>query len=209
MFSTESRCLDLASRDQGPVFPVAASKRAATQGAATQRTVTQRTRAMSLIEGLVAMLLLASVALFNLQPFAAVLSVVNRGRDSTAAAVLVGSEMDLLHRLPGELDPVMLASGVSSVDKRFYLAEGTGSFVETIPTDLQVLWVMDVKVTQHNLQDFVADGTGLSKLDSPLVGGTSSSFVHIKRIEMTLRSKRQGGSLGAGVNQKFVFFRTP
>lgn len=163
---------------------------------------------MSLVEGLVAMSLLASVALFSIQPFASVMSVVMRGREATTAAVLVGSEMDILHRLPGTLDPLTLATGNSEMTKTLYLAEGETAFSETQPAaDLR--WVLTVRVSQHNLEDFAADADGLSKLDTPLPGGTGSSFVHVKQVLLTLRSARQGGSFGAGINQQFLMLRTP
>ncbi len=168
----------------------------------------RRHRGMSLLETLVAMGLLATVALFSVQPFASVLGVVMRGRESTAAAIFVGSEVDVLHRLPGELDPLALTEGEDFTNKRLYLAEGATRFVEAIPRQ-RLRWVLDVTVTQHNLEDFEADADGLSNLDTPLAGGTSSSFVHVKRIEMRLRAARQGGSLGAGLHQQFVIYRTP
>ena len=165
-------------------------------------------RGLSVVEGLAAMSLLASVALFSLQPFASVLSVVMKGREATTAAVIVGSEMDILNRLPGTLDPLALDTGTSKAEKTFYLAAGETQFSETRP-DNGLRWVLDVDVTQHNLVDLEAGVDGLSNLDTPLAEGTGSSFVHIKQISMTLRSSRQGGAYGAGLNQHFVMLRAP
>lgn len=178
------------------------------QGLILPSSVRRAERGMSLIEGLVAMGLLASVALFSLQPFASVMSVVMRGREATTAAVVVGSEMDILNRLPGRLDPIALTAGATHSEKTFYLAQGETQFSETIPLE-NLRWTLTVRVSQHNLEDLSADPDGLSKLDTPLPGGTGTSFVHIKQIILTLRSVRQGGSFGAGLNQQFVMFRTP
>lgn len=153
----------------------------------------------SLVEVLVAVLLLLFILLGVLPMF--LRAMVNResGRESTAVGSFARSRAERLVELPFGHQELTVPPGSDTLESIEYLLPGTYEWQRDPSLADEALWVRTTRVQQFRAEDLIdgdADGDG-DDLDVPLDGGTHPRFVHLKQIEVRIESPRDAGPLGA------------
>lgn len=186
----------------------------------TTKTVT-RTRplrpdsGLSMLEVLIAMVVLMVVALAIVPLLMHAVANNHRSAETTRASGFTASGLETLRQRPWDGSALGLRSGMSEkswTERQLFLGHSTEEpwvvrtpdvrwrVVEASePSPGAVHWERTVTVRQFSLGDLEPDpATGLSCLDAPLPGGTPAELVHLKAVDVRVRSGRRAGFLGAG-----------
>jgi Tfp pilus assembly protein PilV len=163
----------------------------------------------SLIEALIAALILLFIALGLIPLFARSLRDNTSGNDSTQASNHGKAKLEEYLQLPFNNQSLALAPASTSVTVGESWAQGDATQVGDANEGWwagapagrgKLLWSRQTVVRQYGITD-LDDG----KLGDPLPGGTEPVFVHLKEVEVRLESEREPGNpLGGG---RVVTFR--
>ncbi len=163
----------------------------------------------SLVEALIAGLILLFIALGLIPLFARSLRDNMAGNDSTQASNHGRARLEEFQQIPFNNQSLSLApaSTQTAVDESWAQGNVTqvgdadeGWWPDAPSGHGSLLWSRQTVIRQYGITD-LDDGT----LSDPLPGGTEPVFVHLKEVEVRLESERQPGNpLGGG---RVVTFR--
>jgi prepilin-type N-terminal cleavage/methylation domain-containing protein len=160
------------------------------------KSVSCRELGFSLIEVMIAAVILLVVALGILPLFAQAIANNRAGADSTQVTNIAKSELERLYSLP-LWSPELEVVGPETVRPAYFSLKDQKWVAGTAPADDPPLWTRTTTLRQYGLGGIVdADKDG--KLDGPLPGGTPQAQVHVKEIEVRAESGRGAGPLGGG-----------
>ena len=155
----------------------------------------------SVIESLVAALILLFIALGLIPLFARSLRDNTAGSDSTQASNHGKARLEEYLQLPFNNQSLTLVAGSTTlgIDESWSqgvhadLGDADEGWWPGAPTDRgRLLWNRSTTVRQYGITD-LDDG----RLDNPLPGGTQPIFVHLKEVEVRLETERnQGNAVG-------------
>lgn len=157
----------------------------------------------SLVESLIAALILLIIALGLIPLFARALRDNTAGADATQASNHGRARLEEYQQLPFNNQDLALAPGSLTLDRDESWAQGDRDDVGDAdegwwpgaPADRGLLlWHRTTTVRQYGMNDLDD-----SRLNAPLPGGTQPAFVHLKEVEVRLESGRPDASpLGPG-----------
>ncbi len=159
-----------------------------------------RAAGFSLVEVLVAGVLLLVILLGILPLF--IRSTINRhsGRESTAVSSFARSRAEALLQLPFEHQDVSVPPGSTELEIEEYLVQGSDTWSTDDSDASQAVWIRTTRIQQFRSADLLdgdTDGDG-NALDTPMDGGADPRSVQLKQIEVEVTSPREGGMLTAG-----------
>ncbi|HET9228074.1 MAG TPA: hypothetical protein VFR31_15470 [Thermoanaerobaculia bacterium] len=164
------------------------------------------TAGFSVVESLIASLILLIIALGLIPLFARALRDNTAGADATQASNHGRARLEEYQQLPFNNQALTLAAGSTTLGRSESWAQGTGNvgdegwFDGTPSGRGLLLWTRTTTVRQFGIND-LDDG----RLNDPLPGGTQPAYVHFKEVEVRLESERPDASpLGPG---RVVTFR--
>lgn len=159
------------------------------------------TAGFSVIESLVAALILLFIALGLIPLFARSLRDNTAGNDSTQASNHGKARLEEYLQLPFNNQALTLAAGATTLGTSESWAQGAFDDIGDAnegwwpgaPTDRgRLTWSRNTTVRQFGIAD-LDDG----RLDNALPGGTQPIFVHLKEVEVRLETERdQGNAVG-------------
>lgn len=157
----------------------------------------------SVVEALVAALLLMFIALGLIPLFARALRDNTAGADATQASNHGRARLEEYQQLPFNNQDLTLAPGALALDRDESWAQGSrddvgdpdeGWWAGSPSGRGLLLWHRATTVRQYGMNDLDD-----SRLDNPLPGGTQPAFIHLKEVEVRLESERPAQSpLGPG-----------
>lgn len=148
----------------------------------------------SVVESLIAALILLIIALGIIPLFARALRDNTAGADATQATNHGRASLEEYQQLPFNNQALTLAPGALALSRDESWAQGNqdafgdddeGWWPGTASGHGLVLWTRTTTVRQYGIND-LDDG----RLNSPLAGGTQPAFVHFKEVEVRLESER-------------------
>jgi type II secretory pathway pseudopilin PulG len=148
----------------------------------------------SIIEALIAAAILLIIALGLLPLFSRSISDNVSGNDASQATNGGRTELEELLLVPFNNDRMTVPGGAAMAETKDSWASGladkTGDTDEGWWTDPAghgtVLWSRTSQVRQYTISD-LADGT----LDTPLPGGTQSTYIHLKELTVTVENPKK------------------
>ena len=168
-------------------------------GKASQRT---GQAGFSIVEVLLASLLLLFVALGILPLFAQSIVSNAQGQDSTSAANFARSRLEEFMQLPFDDARLLVTAGTERQHDEIYLFNGK-KWIDgtTPPAGDWALWTRTTRVHQYQATD----------LNTRLPAGSDNSLIHLKEVEVEVVSNRNssGGqfSFGAGKRVSARFYK--
>lgn len=148
----------------------------------------------SLIEVMIAALLLLIIVLALLPLFALSLSNNLAGREYSVATQHGRSQIELYTQLPLDRPALGVDAGATAGVLRELFDRARGEFSTGSPS-LPPTWSRVTTVRQYNVRDLYDDG----RLTNPLPGGSPPEQVHLWEIVVEVESEREaGGGLGSG-----------
>jgi prepilin-type N-terminal cleavage/methylation domain-containing protein len=164
----------------------------------------RRASGFSLIEVLIAAAILLIVALGVLPLFTQSITNNQAGNDYTQATNHAKSELERLYEMPFN-SPELTVVGTATTRVQHF-SQNTHEWIDgAAPAGETPLWVRTTTIRQFGLAGLV-DANEDGYFDSPLSGGTVSTFVHVKEIDVRVNAGRSDFNLlGAG---KRVALRT-
>jgi len=176
--------------------------------------VTERTseRGFSLIEVLVAALLLMVIALGLIPLFTRAMLDNANGRDATSSTNFDRSQIEALNAIPFDYTVKTLVAGQPYLQTDAYFSRGTlnvdndsgEGWQAGVPSNpAAVRWTRRTRIRQYQAVD-IKDGV----IDKPLPGGTDDAFVQLKEVEVMIQGTNQsltsvGNLLGGGPQVTF------
>ncbi|HEX6862424.1 MAG TPA: hypothetical protein VF414_06400 [Thermoanaerobaculia bacterium] len=164
---------------------------------------TSRAAGFSVVEALIAALILLVIALGIIPLFARALRDNTAGADATQASNHGRASLEEYQQLPFNNQALTLAPGALTLGRdeswalgaRDAFGDDDEGWWPGTPSDRGlVLWTRTTTVRQFGIND-LDDG----RLTDPLPGGTQPAFVHLKEVEVRLESERPVESpLGPG-----------
>jgi prepilin-type N-terminal cleavage/methylation domain-containing protein len=155
------------------------------------------TRGFSLIEVLIAMLLLTVVVLGIIPLFSRSIANNNSGREASQASNHGRSRVEELASLPLDRVALRIPDGADDLtDSAVWVRDDREWKASPDSGDL-VLWNRTTTVRQFSVSDFYDFADDL-RLQRPLPGGTDPTFVHLREVVVEVESARDGGPLFAG-----------
>ncbi len=148
----------------------------------------------SVVESLIASLILLIIALGVIPLFARALRDNTTGADATQASNHGRASLEEYKQLPFNNQALALPAGAATLTRDESWAQGAKDVFGDAdegwwpgaPTGRGLLlWSRSTTVRQYGMND-VDDG----RLNTPLVGGTQPAFVHLKEVEVRLESER-------------------
>jgi len=159
-----------------------------------------RQEGFSLIEVLVAAVILLVVLLGIIPLFLRSMSNRQAGLESTAVGSYARTRAETLLELPFDHPELTVPAGNTELEVVEYLPLGDREWTTDAAQAPDAAWVRTTHVRQFGTGDLLdgdTDGDGDS-LDQPLPGGTNPRSVQIKEIEVAIKSNREAGPLEAG-----------
>lgn len=153
----------------------------------------------SLVEVLIAALLLLIILLGIVPLFLRSMSSRQEGRESTAVGSYARTRAETLLQLPFDHPELTVPGGAAQLEVVEYLDRATDRWSRDPALAAQAFWVRTTRVRQYGSSDLLdgdVDGDG-NNLDLPLPGGTNPRSIQLKEIEVAIESPRDGGALGA------------
>lgn len=185
----------------------------------TQAARLRSQRGMSVVEVLVAAGLLLVISLAILAMLTRSLANNTRGWEATQTSNFARTQLDQYLGEYLSAPGIEISAGATENTASQFWASGSsvidndadeGWYDSESLAQGTVLLEKSTTVTQFNVKTLLGDPAGLnddgeyyyqispSKLSSPLSGDVDPRFANLKRIELTIKGRRQGGSLGAG-----------
>lgn len=174
-----------------------------------EKSKTAREAGFSLVEALIAGLILLFIAMGLIPLFARSLRDNMSGNDSTQASNHGRARLEELQQLPFNNQSLSLAAASTEATVAESWAQGNVAQVGDADEGWwpgapsghgSLLWSRQTVIRQYGITD-LDDGT----LGDPLPGGTEPVFVHLKEVEVRLESEREPGNpLGGG---RLITFR--
>lgn len=154
-----------------------------------------RNAGFSLIEVLIAAVLLMVVVLGLLPLFALALSNNLAGREYSVASQHGRSQVEEVVPLPLDHPRLTVPDGLPEAVVDEVLDPQTGRFTTGAPGGA-VAWSRATTVRQYNVRDLYEFG----RLVTPLAGGSPPTHVHLREVIVEVESEREagGGGLGGG-----------
>lgn len=168
-----------------------------------QVSVRTREAGFSLIEAMIAAVLLLVIALGLIPLFSRSIVDNSSGNDSTQASNHGKTQLEALIQAPFNSRQLAVPAGQPLLQTTDSWAQGNpdelGDASEGwwpgVPADRgTILWQRTTRVSQYSISD-LDDGV----LDNPQPGGVQSTFVHLKMVEVELDSQRPA-LIGGGPN---------
>lgn len=158
------------------------------------RTAVAETAAgFSLIEALVAALLLAVVVLATIPLFSSATRNTLAGRELSVASQHGRSEVEELHQLPLDRLELTVPDGLIERAASEHLAWGDDGWTAGVAPGTAP-WERTTVVRQYNVRDLYEEG----RLTTPLPGGTPPGSVHLREVFVEVEIEREPGPLGRG-----------
>jgi type II secretory pathway pseudopilin PulG len=162
-----------------------------------------RPAGFSLVETLIAALILMVVALGVLPLFSRAMASNLSGSESTSLANMAATRAEELYQLAFDHDLLTVPVGATEVisDEVWTAEQKRWIGGDELGTDT-ALWTRQTRVRQFNVNDLLdADPT-------PLDGGAPAGSVHVKEIEVEVRTARQGSvALGPAKSLRVRLFK--
>jgi type II secretory pathway pseudopilin PulG len=147
----------------------------------------------SLIEVLVAALILVLVVLALVPLFAQSMNNTLAGREYSVASQFGRSRADELYQLPLESEEMLVAPGDrESVSSELWDPDAD-AWTATAPASPSP-WRRTTTVRQYNVNDLLQEGRLVHELD----GGAPAPQVHLREVIVEVESEREGGAAGSG-----------
>ena len=147
----------------------------------------------SLIEVLVASVLLLVVVMGLLPLFALSLSNNLAGREYSVASQHGRSQVEEYVPLPLDHPELTVPLGQPEAVLDEVLDPATDRFTAAA-VGVPVAWSRTTTVRQYNVRDLYDEG----RLVNPLPGGSAPNHVHLREVIVEVESEREAGALGAG-----------
>jgi len=160
---------------------------------ALELTPLRRQRGFSLIEVLVAALILVLVVLALVPLFAQSMSNTLAGREYSVAAQHGRSRADEYYQLPLESEELLVAPGSQETVSTEYW-DPAGDAWSTAAPAAPTPWRRTTTVRQYNVNDLLREGRLVNELD----GGVPAPQVHLREVVVEVESEREGGPAGSG-----------
>lgn len=146
----------------------------------------------SLIETILAALILMIVALGVLPLFSRAMASNLSGSESTSLANMAATGAEELYQLDFDHELLTVPVGATEAIRDEVWAAEKKAWVggDELGTDT-ALWTRQIRIRQFNVNDLLGDSP------TPLDGNTPAGSVHVKEIEVEVRTARQG-SVGLG-----------
>lgn len=175
--------------------------------AADARTGGGRQRGMSIVEVVLASLILLILALGIIPLFTRSMASNASGADSTEVSNMATERAESMLQLPFDSVDLTLPDGeISLVTNEVYTREDEefipGTAADAVSAGKQPLWTRTTTVQQFNVND----------LTNPIPGspaGTPDPSAQIKQIEVTVAGLREGGPLGASKSLTVRVMKSP
>jgi len=154
----------------------------------------------SLIEVLIASVILLVVLLGIIPLFIRSMSNRQAGLESTAVSSYARTRAETLLELPFDHPDLTVPAGGDTLEVVEYLPLGSRVWDRTPAAAANAAWIRTTRVQQFGTADLIdgdTDGDG-DALDQPLPGGSNPRSIQLKEIEVRVESTREGGPLGAG-----------
>lgn len=145
----------------------------------------------SLIEAIIASLILLVVTLGVLPLFSQAMVSNQAGAESTSVSNLATAAAEELYQLPFDHELLTLPVGDTELvtEEVWSQKEGRWMLAADLESGDRVLWNRRTRIRQFNVNEL------LKNAPAPLEGGTPAGSVHIKEIEVEVGSPRTGGPL--------------
>lgn len=165
-------------------------------------------RGFSIVETLIASLILLFIALGIVPIFARAIRDNSSGSDSSQATNHARARVEEALQLPFNNQALTVTGAATAAQTVDFWAQGSPDlsgeaaegWVSARPADSHVLWTRTLQVRQFGISD-LDDG----RLDVPLPGSTQPVFVHLKEVEVRLVSEKQPGNPLATAGGQLVF----
>jgi type II secretory pathway pseudopilin PulG len=148
-----------------------------------------RAAGFSLIETLIAALLLLIITLGILPLFTNAMRSNEAGREYTQVTNYARSRAEELFQLPMTATALTLTAGTSKVTSEYYSKKDkvwkTGTLA-SVPSGDTALWLRTSTIRQYNIAD----------LNTPLAATAPAESVHVKEIEVAVTGTRTSNTLG-------------
>lgn len=146
---------------------------------------------VTLLEALIALLLLMVVALGLVPVFTRSIASNAQGNSSTTATNLARSQMEALLQVRFDAAALAVPAATTARTSHEYLAPASARWAPgEPPPGAAALWRRTVEVRQYAASDLLADGA----LDTPLDGSAPAAQVQLKEIRVRVRSGWPPGS---------------
>lgn len=153
----------------------------------------RRQSGFSLIEVLVAGLILVLVVLALVPLFAQSMSNTLAGREYSVAAQYGRSRADELYQMPLDGEDLLVAAGTQETVSVEHWDPSSETWSTSAPAAASP-WLRTTTVRQYNVNDLVRNGRLINELD----GGAPAPQVHLREVVVEVESEREGGAAGAG-----------
>src|SRR5215210_4428458 len=155
--------------------------------------VSTRQRGFSVVEVLIASAIFLIIAVGVLPLFTQAIKNNLAGQDATDVSNLGKSKLEELLQVP--FDALVVPAGQTVGETKEYYSVKDKVWKAGVPPSTDpALWLRNVKISQYSLADLRDNGA----LNTPLVGGTSNTQVHLREIIVEVQGTRGGGALGVG-----------
>jgi len=155
--------------------------------------VRTKQRGFSVVEVLIASAIFLIIAVGVLPLFTQAIKNNLAGQDATDVSNLGKSKLEELLQVP--FDALVVPAGQTVGEtKEYYSVKDKVWRTGVPPSTDPALWLRNVKISQYSLADLRDNGA----LNTPLVGGTSNTQVHLREIIVEVQGTRGGGALGVG-----------
>lgn len=150
-------------------------------------------RGFSMIEALVASLLMVIIVLALVPLFARSMQNTLAGREYSVATQHGRSRSDQYYQLPLTGEELVLPVGEDELVQPDWWDSASHLWTATAPS-ASAPWRRTTTVRQYSVNDLLNDGA----LVTPLAGGTPAPQVHLREVIVEVESTREGGAVGEG-----------
>lgn len=150
-------------------------------------------RGFSLIEALVASLLLVVIVLALVPLFARSMQNTLAGREYSVASQHSRSRTDEYYQLPLTGEELVVPVGDGELVRPDWWDADDKLWTDAAPA-APPPWRRTTTVRQYNVNDLLVSG----RLSTPLAGGTAAPQVHLREVIVEVESVREGGPAGSG-----------
>ncbi len=154
----------------------------------------RRDSGFSLIECLISLSTFMAVTLGILPMFMKSIDNNDSGNGYLQSTNFARSVMEEFQDLPFNAPELTIPAGQNELVVDTWWSMSEEVWKTGTPSATDALWTRTTTVRQFSSADLDDNG----QLDTPLPGGSSTDFVHLKEISVIIDSTREGGPLGTG-----------